>query len=286
MIIKENNSDSAIAREIMTPHVIMVDIKALLNEVVALINEKDISAVFICDKEKGKYYIVSQADIVRFLYEKGLNQSNLADVPIANVMRGPIETCDVDETVDNIIRFMTERKYKRVLIESEGKPAGVISTRDIMMWNNTYFRKAKPQILLFMDNYNSTIISRHVFRENLNDKVDRDLIDIYGGALTTISMITNEVIKRSGKMRNIQKDKRSILLETYKGITGILICDYNSIELRKKLRDATRQFYQEHKRVIDSSHNNNQAIFSTLKIDIVVPIFDQNNKNEKKELHS
>lgn len=267
----------------MTPHVIMVDTNALLKDVVALIYENDISAVFIAERNKGQYYIVSQADIVRFLYKKGLNQGNLADVSVTDVMRGPVETINEEETVDNVIRFMTERKYKRVLIESKGKPAGVISTRDVMMWNNTYFRKAKPQIILFMDNYNSTIISRHVFRENLNDKIDRDLIDIYGGALTTISMMTNEVIKRSGKMRNIQKDKRSILLETYKGITGILICDYNSIELRKKLRDATYQFYQEHKRVIDSSHANNQAIFSTLKIDNIIPIFTQNNKNERED---
>jgi len=278
--MEESNENSAVAGEIMTPHVIMLEIDSTFKDAIKYLYENDISAVFIEDPSKDEYFIITKTDIINFLNDRGLKEHNLSDISVKEIMKGPTTMLDIDTPIDTIIRFMIEHNYKRVLISKDNKPAGVVSTRDIMKWNNTYFKPAKPQILLFMDDINSTFIARHIYQENIGDDVQQELIDIYGGAISSISAITDEVIKSSGTMRQLLKDKRSILFEPYKGITGILISDYNSIELRRKLKIATEKFYETYSNMIDEKHNKEMGVNVILDIGSLVPIFEKNKDEE------
>ncbi|MFX0057981.1 MAG: cyclic nucleotide-binding/CBS domain-containing protein [Candidatus Hodarchaeota archaeon] len=269
------NESSATVGEIMTPYVIMLKRDAKFKELVDRLQKHNISAVFIEDTTKEEYFIVTKTDVINFLNSGGVNEQKLAEVPVEKLMQGPIDLIDVDMPIDTVIRFMIEHGYKRVLIGKDNKPVGVVSTKDIMLWNNTYFKPSKPQILLIMDNLNSIFIAKHIFKENLEDDVHNGLMDAYGGALTSISAITDEVIKQSGSMRQLLKDKRSILFEPYKGITGVLISDYNSIDLRRKLKIATKKFYELHSKRIDSRHSEEKGINKILNIEPVVPIFKE-----------
>jgi len=264
---------SAIAGEIMTPYVIMLEINAIFEDIIKVLKRNRISAVFICDEIKNEYYVVSETDIIDFLDRGGMYKENIAKIQAAEIMNGPIQLLDVETPIDKVIRFMAERKYKRVLISKKGKAAGVISTRDIMKWNNTYFKPAKPQILLFMDNKASTFIARHIFEENIEDDIKRELIDLYGGALNTISIMFDELIKGSGKISQFSKERRSVLFEPYQNITGILICDYNSIDLKRKLRNATKKFFESHSKLLKQANSKNLAIYTCLDINPVIPIF-------------
>ena len=267
--------ESTVAKEIMTPYIIIIEKDAKLKDAIELLDKHKISAVFINDDIEKDYYIITKTDIIQFLNSGGMFRNDIADVPIKEIMKGPVELLDVNTPIDKLIRFLTENNYKRALISEDGKAVGVVSTKDIMKFNNTYFKPAKPQILLFMDNFNSTLIAKYIYEENLKDDVSKDLIDIYGGALTSISIITNHIIKQSGSMRQLIKDRRSIILEKYKGITGILISDYNSIDLKRKLQIATKKFYQKHSRIIDNSHKQNSGICVELDINPVISIFKE-----------
>jgi len=278
-MMEESNEISAVAGDIMTPHVIMLDTNATFKNVIELLHKYDISAVFIEDPSKDEYFIITKTDIINFLNDRGMKEQNLSDISVKEIMKGPTTMLDIDTPIDTLIRFMIEHNFKRVLISKNNKPAGVVSTRDIMKWNNTYFKPAKPQILLFMDDINSTFIAKHIYQENIGDDVQQELIDIYGGAISSISAITDEVIKSSGTMRQLLKDKRSILFEPYKGITGILISDYNSIELRRKLKIATEKFYETYSNLIDDKHIKEMGVNVNLDIESLVPIF----KKEKNE---
>ncbi len=264
---------SAVAGEIMTPYVIQLNINAVFRDVIKVLRENNISAVFIYDSTNDRHFIISQTDVVRFLHEGGLDNKKIAEVPVSKIMQGPVEMLDIETSVDQIIRFMTSHNYKRVLISKKGKATGVISTRDILKWNNTYFKPAKPQILLFQDNETSGIIARHFFEECIEEDVKKDLIDIFGGALKTISIITEEVIHKSGNLYQLMKTKRSVLFEPYRNITGILICDYNSIELRRNLQKATRIFYEQNAQLFQSAENLKRGIFKMVKIDEIAGIF-------------
>lgn len=265
--------NSAIAGEIMTPFVIMLEIDANFQDLITLMHENRISAVFIHDPSDDKYYIISQTDIVRYLEKGGISKQDLANTPVRELMTGPIELLDFNIPVDKIIRYMAEKRYKRVLISKDGKPTGVVSTRNVMKWNNTYFRPSKAQVLLFMDNYTSNFVAKHIFDKNLDSELEKDLIDLYGGALHAISIITDEVIKKSGKMYHIMKDKRSILFEPYINITGILICDYNSVDLRRKLQQATKLFYEVNRQLLEVAEER-KGCFQQCNIKPVISLFE------------
>ena len=279
-MMEENNESSAIAEQIMTPYVVMLDTRATFKDVVEKMQKHNISAVIIEDTTKSEYFIITKTDIINFLNSGGMVEQNLSKVSVKKIMQGPISLIDVSTPIDTVIRFMIEHNFKRVLIGRDNKPVGVVSTKDIMQWNNTYFKPSKPQILLFMDNINSIFIAKHIYEENIGQDVEDDLIDAYGGAITSISAIIDEILKKSGTMRQLLKDKRSILFEPYKGITGILVSDYNSIELRRKLQIATKKFYEMHAKIIDDTHKEERGINTTLNLEPIVPIFKEDlNKN-------
>lgn len=272
--MKELVVSSAIAGEIMTPYVIMLKTDSTFQDVINTLHKNNITAVFIYDDAKDEYFIISQTDIINYLKKGGMFQQNLSKISVSEIMHGPIEMLDFETPIDNLIRFMTKRRYKRVLISKEGKAVGVVSTRDIMMWNNTYFKEAKPQILLFMDNITSNFIAKHIFEKNVDeDEIQRELIDLYGGALSTISIMTDEIMKKSGKLSQLMKEKRSILFQPYLNITGILISDYNSIELRHKLRKVTNKFCEEFANVIDKAAQERCGIHVTFDISSMISIF-------------
>jgi CBS domain-containing protein len=259
----------------MTPYVVMLDTEATFKDVIEKMQYHNISAVFIEDTSKKEYFIITKTDIINFLKKGGMFDQNLSEVSVKVIMQGPTTLMDVNTPIDTIIRFMIEHNFKRVLVGKDGKPVGVVSTKDIMQWNNTYFKPSKPQVLLFMDNINSIFVAKHIYEENIGEDVEDDLIDAYGGALTSISAITDEVLKKSGTLRQLLKDKRSILFEPYKGITGILISDYNSIELRRKLQIATKEFYKIHANIINKTHKEDKGLNVTLDVEPVVPIFKE-----------
>jgi len=273
--MSEKEAFSASAEEIMTPNVIMLGIQATFREIIKTLCENKISAVFLHDPIKKDYYVVSERDIIEFLNEEDLSEKDIGKIPAAKIMKGPIDILDAKTSVDNMIRFMTEHKYKRVLISKSNKPVGVVSTSDIMIWNNFYFKPAKPQVLLFLDNLTSNFIGKYIFESNIdNEDISKDLIELYGGALKSISIITNEVIRKSGNIRHLIKDKRSILFESYKNITGILVCDHNSVELRRRLKEATKKFFEIHHKIIQNALDNKKGIHIMLDVSEIIPIFE------------
>ena len=271
--MEELDVNSAIAGEIMTPYVIMLENDAVFSDATETMSKNQISAVFIHDNTKNEYYIITKTDIVDFLNRGGFDKEGLAKVPVTELMQGPIEMLDIEMPVDKIIRYMTKHNYKRVLISKESKATGVVSTRDIMKWNNTYFKPAKPQILLFMDNMSSNFIARHIFEEHIEYDLKRDLIDLYGGALNTISLMHDEIIDGSGKMSHLIKEKNCILFEPYRNITGMLICDYNNIELRRKLKMATKRFYEKHTSIFQKADQHDLVLHDIFDIDYLISIF-------------
>ena len=268
-----NSENSTVAEEIMTPYVIMLDNEAFFKDIVDTLMLNSISAVFIHHQLEDKYYIVSHEDIIHFLSKEGFEEKDLPKISVKRMMKGPVRMLDMETTIDTVVRFMNEHGYKRVLISKNGKPAGVISTRDIMKWNDTYFKPAKPQILLFMDNRTNILVAKHIFGENIQDIVQNELIDMYGAIFRSITVITNEIIHESGNIRQMIKDKRCILFEPYQGITGILVSDYNSIELRRKLKIATELFYEIHSRTIEYYHERNIGVIEPLEVEEVISIF-------------
>ncbi len=267
--------DHATAADVMTPHIHLLPSTATFGDVVKVMHDEEISAVFIHDAAVGTYFIISQTDIVYFLHHCGFAEKDLPHVPVTRLMIGPVDMIEQDTPLDLVIRFMVERQYKRVLISKDSKPIGIVSQRDVMKWGDKYFKVAQPQVLLFMENKTSIFIGKHIFQDNLNltSSVDNDLMEMYGGALTSISTITDEVLHQPGKMLRLERDNRTILFEPCHEITGILICDGNSIELRRRLHEATEQFYAKYRPQFEAP--NYVYNLNEFHIDQILPFFSK-----------
>ncbi len=257
--------ESPSARDLMTPFIYQIPSGAPLSDCLRILDEKRVSALFICHDEAAcepdcdhaiplGYYVISHTNIIQYLAEHQEPEvpPDLFRVPVSNIMRGPIQVLDEGLPVDKVIRYMNERGLKRVLLGKRGEPKGVLTTHDILTWNNAYFQESKPIFLIVMDNQTGIVMAKHLFTETFTGDVNQELIELYGGALTSIGMITDEVLAKSGSMRVIRKENYTILFEPREKVTGVLVCDKNSIELRRRLYDWMDKFLEEYRDIFES----------------------------------
>ncbi len=241
------------ARDLMTRYVLMLPSSAHFGDLIELMYKNKVSAIVINNPETQSYYIVSHTDVITFLHNSRRKQSNeIIETPLKKIMKSPVQIVNQNISIDKAIRLMNDRGHKRLVLGKNGIPTGIISTRDILMWNNRFFKAGKPIMLLVLDNETSILIAKHKFKENLTREINDDLVEIYGGALSSINTITNEVIHADGKMRILQKDNYSVLFEPRDKITGILVATHNNIELRRRLFAFVDSFSETHKLLLDS----------------------------------
>ncbi len=89
--MEEVNESSAIAGEIMTPNVIMLDTSSTFKDVIEKLHKHNISAVIIEDVFKGEYFIITKTDVINFLNSGGIFEQNLSDISVKDIMQGPVQ---------------------------------------------------------------------------------------------------------------------------------------------------------------------------------------------------
>jgi len=164
------------------------------------------------------------------------------------LMKGPIELLSEEIPLDSLMAYMTQHGYKRVIVERDHKPVGVVSTTDILLWNNMYFKPGKPMVLAMMHNDSGIFIGMHIFVENIatNSPMNAELLDMIGGAFKSISAMLAEVMNQPGNLRELEKNAYVVNFEPRDIITGILICDRKSIKMRHVLHLVTNLFWNDY----------------------------------------
>ncbi len=271
----------ATAKDIMTPYVIQATSSATLVDIIKIMSDKQIATIFIEDIFSNKYYLVSHTEIINFLANGGINKKNLPDTSISSIMEGPIEMVDENTPIDLIIHKMQEKNSRRELISRNNIPIGVISQKDILVWNERYFKPAKPEALIIFDAKSSLPLIKHVFNSDKHKELDFNLLDMYGGALSSISHITDELFRQNGKLDEITRNNKAILIESTLNITAILIADHKSINLKHKLFRATKIF--EHGFLSIKSRNRpwSKEMFDMAPI---IKLFKEDELNPKNKL--
>ena len=79
-----------------------------------------------------------------------------------------------------------------------------------------------------LDNKSGLILGKYMFRENIEQEINQDIIDLLGGALTSIIRILEEVYQSAGFLREIEKDMFKVLFEPREYITRIFFTDAKS----------------------------------------------------------
>lgn len=267
--IIDDDIEYTIAEDIMTNHIHMLPRTSSIKQIIDCMNENDISAVFFYDESQNKYFIITHTDILTLLGSNFKNISNLDKILASDIMKGPVKMVEYDSPIDSVIRFFKINNYKRTLVSRNGKAVGVISLSDIREWMFKYFKSGKPQILLFIDNQSGILLGKHIFSENVDDNIDSELIELFGGAITSIKHITNEVLGKYNEIKNFVGDKHAVIFEELLEITGILVCSERSIELHQKLHKATYEFYVKNQDRIKS-----KGLKSEINIESIAQIFN------------
>jgi CBS domain-containing protein len=102
-----------------------MDVRTLLG----VLAEHGIGAVVVSSDGTTVEGIVSERDVVRALADRG---ATVISEPVSAIMTGDVKTCPPDAPVVDLMRTMTEGRFRHVPVVSAGKLAGIVSIGDIV----------------------------------------------------------------------------------------------------------------------------------------------------------
>lgn len=96
---------------------------------VAVLNERRIGAVVVVEKDGRIAGILSERDIVKAIAESG---ARALDVRVGDLMTHDVVTCAPEDTVDQIMAIMTQRRVRHVPVVENNRLAGIVSIGDVV----------------------------------------------------------------------------------------------------------------------------------------------------------
>lgn len=115
------------AKDIMTKDVVSVDPEATLEDAIRILLSSKISGMPVCDKERRVLGVISEKDIVSFIFS-----GNVKTTKVKEAMSTKITSFPPDADIDKISLTMGEKVIRRVPIIENGKLVGIISRRSIL----------------------------------------------------------------------------------------------------------------------------------------------------------
>jgi len=115
------------AKDIMTKEVFTADPEETLTDIVKCLLKNKISGMPVCDKDKRVMGMISERDILNFMFS-----GNLASTKVKEAMHTEVVSFPPDAHIDKISLAMGEKKIRRVPIVEDGKIVGIISRRSII----------------------------------------------------------------------------------------------------------------------------------------------------------
>ncbi|MFC5382040.1 CBS domain-containing protein [Aquipuribacter nitratireducens] len=73
--------------------------------------------------------MASERDVMRGLHTSG---ASLLDRPVSSIMTAEVETCGPTTSVDDLMRLMTERRFRHVPVVDDGRLVGIVSIGDVV----------------------------------------------------------------------------------------------------------------------------------------------------------
>jgi len=99
-----------------------------VRELVALLAEHNIGAVVVSSGESQIAGIVSERDVVRRL-AAGVD---ILDSAISEIMTSEVRSASPRDTVDDLMRLMTEHRIRHVPVVVDGSLQGIVSIGDVV----------------------------------------------------------------------------------------------------------------------------------------------------------
>jgi CBS domain-containing protein len=102
---------------------------ATLEEAARELNEKKVGALVVMDAEGAIIGVFSERDLVREVAQRGA-KALLDDV--ASAMSREVITAHIDETIDDCLGRMTDRRVRHLPVVEEVRLIGIVSIGDLV----------------------------------------------------------------------------------------------------------------------------------------------------------
>jgi CBS domain-containing protein len=100
-----------------------------LSHIPRLFDERNIASVVVVDHADNPVGIVTDRDVLRALARIGVSA---LERPVSEAMESPPPSCLPDDTVNQILRAMTEKRVRHVVVMHDRKMAGIVSIGDLV----------------------------------------------------------------------------------------------------------------------------------------------------------
>ncbi len=116
-------------------------------EAVNELRDRGIGALIVSGERAPLVGILSERDIVRALASSG---ARALELPVRSIMSSHVVTCGESETLDRLMKLMTERRIRHVPVVEEGVLTGMISIGDVVKHRVEQLENDKRDLLEYV----------------------------------------------------------------------------------------------------------------------------------------
>jgi len=125
--------------------VVTVNPDATVRDLLRLLAEHNVGALIVSTDGFTVEGIVSERDVVRRLAEV----EQLLDSPVSSIMTEDVHTVDPHVSLTELMKVMTERRFRHIPVVVEGRLTGIVSIGDVVKSRMSELEFERDQL----DNY-------------------------------------------------------------------------------------------------------------------------------------
>jgi CBS domain-containing protein len=114
-----------------------------VTDLLDVLAEHKIGAVVVSSDGAGVEGIVSERDVVRRLPQYG---ADLLTAPVADIMTTKVHTCPPDTDLDDLMRVMTDGRFRHVPVVDGGRLVGNVSIGDVVKHRIDHLQHERDQL--------------------------------------------------------------------------------------------------------------------------------------------
>ena len=108
--------------------VVTIPPETTVRELVQTLRQHNIGAIVVSTSESPVAGIVSERDVVRAI----ANGVEVLDSPVSAIMTSKVRTATLDNTVHDLMRLMTEHRFRHVPVVVDDRLHGIVSIGNVV----------------------------------------------------------------------------------------------------------------------------------------------------------
>ena len=118
-----------------------------VTELMAQLAEHKVGALVVSSDGVAVEGIVSERDVVRQLHQHG---PSVLSSPLREIMTVKVRTCSPEASVEDLMRVMTEHRFRHVPVVVDGRLAGIVSIGDVVKHRIDELQSERDQLTAYI----------------------------------------------------------------------------------------------------------------------------------------